>query len=406
MFKVYLIQTFYSLWQRKSFSAFMLLSIAVSLVVMVSIAAFISILTSPIAPEIHKEETVYLLSDFHNKRTGAQVFDDAVKDVLPISFYTDHLRQLKTAKIVTSFTEWNTMKEYHLNKQKRDVFYRNTDAQFFSLYAFDFVEGKPYAESSSGQYICVISQQIAKFFFGDESCVGKTIYSGERHVKIVGVFKQSTTITPVFAELYLLSRPDDIKRYYKYDMIQTAFLCHSSNDKQLLLDEINKKATFQTGNNQEFDIQFKLESSLEKLISERYGTQPMNETRKIAIVLLVIVLPLFSLFELLKNNLQQRLEEMATRKAFGASTITLVRQLVLENVTITTLGGLLALLLAIPFYNLMTSNDLLSEIPGFLQLKSFLLYFGIFIVMGIIAGVLPAYVLTKTSLITLLKDNK
>lgn len=405
MLKVYLIQTFYSLWQRKGFSVFLLLSIAISLMVVVCITAFVSILTSPIAPEVHKNETFYLHSDFRNKNDGARVINVA-EDVLPVSFYTEQLRKLETAKVVTDFTESDVQTEFYLNKQKRDVFFRNTDAQFFTIYDFDFIEGKAYKESAASETVCVISQEIARFFFGDEPCVGKSIYSGERSLKITGVFKQSATITPVFAELYLLTKPSDFKRYYKYDMVQTAFLCRSSEDKKILLDEINKKASIQTGSNQQYNIRFKLQSSLEKLIDERYGSQPVSHTRKVAIVLLVLILPVFSLFELLKNNLQQRLEEMATRKAFGATTRMLVLQLVLENVLITILGGLLALLLSHTFYNLMAGNDLLSNIPGFFQFKSFLLYFGVFVVMGIISGILPAWLLTKNSLGGLLKEKK
>jgi putative ABC transport system permease protein len=64
------------------------------------------------------------------------------------------------------------------------------------------------------------------------------------------------------------------------------------------------------------------------------------------LTLLFMLLPTVNLVNLSVSRILERASEIGVRKAFGASSRTLVGQFVVENVTLTLVGGLLGLALS------------------------------------------------------------
>ena len=129
----------------------------------------------------------------------------------------------------------------------------------------------------------------------------------------------------------------------------------------------------------------------------------------IAIVLgfafLFMSLPALNLINVNISRIMERASEIGIRKAFGASASTLTIQFIIENIILTIMGGLLALLFSaliiayinrvgigpIPYFNL--------EINWTVAFIAFILS----LVFGLLSGVYPAWRMAKLSVVNALK---
>lgn len=102
----------------------------------------------------------------------------------------------------------------------------------------------------------------------------------------------------------------------------------------------------------------------------------------------------------------ERAREVGIRKTFGSSRNELVKQFLIESILFSVASMIVALLLVLlltPLLNKISDNDL--SFSYFLNPLRFLLVFGFSIVVGIVAGLYPAFVLSSFDPITVLKGR-
>ena len=117
----------------------------------------------------------------------------------------------------------------------------------------------------------------------------------------------------------------------------------------------------------------------------------------IAIILmtLFLLLPTVNLVNINISRILERSSEIGVRKAFGASSLTLVGQFVVENVIITLIGGFISLLLAVVVLHLINSSGMIAHLHLIINLKVFLVSMGIALFFGLLSGVYPAYKMSR-----------
>lgn len=127
------------------------------------------------------------------------------------------------------------------------------------------------------------------------------------------------------------------------------------------------------------------------------------------VVGLVLLLACANLANLLLARATERRREMAVRLAMGAGRFRLIRQLLIESVMLSCMGGVLGCLLAWWLTGLAAAYKPPIDIPAnfALQLDQRVLFFAILlsILTGITFGLLPALQATKTNLVSALKDD-
>ena len=99
----------------------------------------------------------------------------------------------------------------------------------------------------------------------------------------------------------------------------------------------------------------------------------------------------------------ERSSEIGVRKAFGASSKTLVYQFIVENIILTLLGGLIGVVLSIIILKIINSENLIANLE--LSLNPTVLFIGLLIclVFGFLSGVYPAWRMSKLNVVTALK---
>ncbi|TKG95788.1 ABC transporter permease [Puteibacter caeruleilacunae] len=407
MIKHYLKSTINALWARKWISILTLISIALSLVVVICMASFWNMLTAPIKPEVNKDRTFYLHSEYFKKENGDKVHYFDAMGIIPKEFYTSTLSTLKSVELISNFQDGGMTTTFLKNGIGKSYNIKDTDSNFFKLFQFDFIDGKPYSEEmlSNKESVCVITEEVANHFFGTSKCAGEYISTGHRKFLVTGVIQQPSHITPVQSSVYFGKNQKDLLSNLTYSGLGTAFLCNSPNDQDILANQLKSIAKKLSAKNKNFDLTMKVKTSLDKIIAYRYQYRPMTKIRYVALILLILILPVLSLFELLKSGIAIRLEETGVRKAFGATNKVICRQLILENVLITIMGGILGIFIAIFFFKLIIGKQSSALFSDFFHWKAMIYYLLTFIVMGVLAGIIPSIKLARINLIDALHDK-
>jgi putative ABC transport system permease protein len=115
----------------------------------------------------------------------------------------------------------------------------------------------------------------------------------------------------------------------------------------------------------------------------------------IGFMLLFMLFPAINLVNLNVTRIMERASEIGVRKAFGASSLTLVGQFLTENIILTLSGGVLAWVLSWTALWIVTGTDLVP----YGEFRPSLVFFGqcllICLVFGVVSGVYPAYRMSR-----------
>ena len=99
----------------------------------------------------------------------------------------------------------------------------------------------------------------------------------------------------------------------------------------------------------------------------------------------------------------ERSSEIGVRKAFGASGMTLVGQFIVENIILTFLGTIIAILLSFIILQVINNSELISNIH--LTINLTVLFYSLIacLVFGLLSGVYPAWRMSRLQVVTALK---
>ena len=137
-----------------------------------------------------------------------------------------------------------------------------------------------------------------------------------------------------------------------------------------------------------------------------------NETRSgitIAItaigifVLLVMLLPTLNLVNINITRIMERSSEIGVRKAFGASSRTLVYQFIVENLILTLLGGLIGVMLSLVIIHIINNANLIANLNMTLDVTVLFIGLLICLIFGLLSGVYPAWRMSRLHVVDALK---
>jgi putative ABC transport system permease protein len=116
-----------------------------------------------------------------------------------------------------------------------------------------------------------------------------------------------------------------------------------------------------------------------------------------------MLLPTLNLININISRIMERSSEIGVRKAFGASGMTLVGQFVVENIILTLLGTIIAIVLSFIILQIINNGDLIANMN--LTINFNVLYYSLLacLVFGLISGVYPAWRMSRLQVVTALK---
>lgn len=278
------------------------------------------------------------------------------------------------------------------------------DPDFKDIFTYPLVMGD--AEAIEEPFALFISQKLADKYFRDENPLGKTVSFDDRHEFVIrGVLENvpensylQFDLLASMATLNTLWGEKWLNRWVSHDF-NTFVMLENNADPARFEEKLNKFIRPpDIGHEEERDVYFS-----QPLRQIHFGAGLRNEegeTNDIryiyilsATVLLIILIACFNYMTLATARATKRMREIGLRKVVGAGRMSLIRQFLGESVLFSFIAfvlAILAVMLLLPWFNHLMNRNLafsvLSDLPIFL---------GISFLVGIAAGLYPAFYLTS-----------
>jgi putative ABC transport system permease protein len=123
----------------------------------------------------------------------------------------------------------------------------------------------------------------------------------------------------------------------------------------------------------------------------------------LALGFLFMLLPAVNLMNINVSRIMERSSEIGVRKAFGASSRTLVGQFVVENVLLTLIGGVIGFVLSELVLRALTASNLVRYAEFHVNLRIFLYGLIMAMLFGLFSGVYPAWRMSRLNPVQALK---
>ena len=293
------------------------------------------------------------------------------------------------------------------------------DPALFDIFSFKFIVGKEGASSLQEPGTAVITEKIAKKYFGDENPIGKTINVGNEY---------NYLITAIIEEI-----PDN--SHFKFDIFMTLedgdmmfsknwmdnwgwwnFLVYFEMQDNFSKPDVEEKASSLLNtviDPNSMPTVYTIQNVVDiHLYSSHFlgDIQPQNSIIYVlifsAIGLLILFIASFNYVNLFTANATTRLTEISVRKTFGGSRWQLAKQFIFESVLVFFVSFCISLLLvalALPLFNEFSGKALSFSILANTNIILSLLL--MMVVIGVLAGWYPAFVLSSYSPTGVLKSS-
>lgn len=368
MWRMYLKQVRYQLKENKFFSLVYILGTALSIAMVMMIIIWLYINTGNIGVVDKRDRMLYFTRSYIvkvNKDLSKGKLGNSLRGTSPVStrLLEKYMYPLQTpeAKSIVgcySCTVYNPQKRRY--EKMNDIY---TDAAFWKIFSMRFISGVPFNDTDvkSKAMKVVIDETTAYRLFGKTDVINYPVQIDWKEYRICGVVEDVPSyLKEAYAHIWLpytsgssfilqsgdfSDLPDVVGGMHMY------ILSHDISDQNEIRQEMEHQ--IQKLNAPAKDVQFFLnhqpDTALEFLFrdgSDHYETI-YDKMKMVLIVLLVLlILPALNLSGLIVARMRKRAEEIAVRRAFGASTGNILIQILIENFIQMLIGGMLGICLS------------------------------------------------------------
>jgi putative ABC transport system permease protein len=409
--------------QNKLFTFLSLFGISLTIMFVMIFSMTISKITSGSGPEKDLKKIVFCDRIMTKRTVNGKGTNGYSISACGRTLSETYLKKIKSADIVSMYTgamPW----EFILNGKYQKKLQNQTDAEYWDLFEYKFLQGRPYTKEEviSGANLAVITQSLKLLIFGsDENVLGKTVHYTSMDLTVTGVVEDPPkTDQNATGDLYfpytLLKNTEAFDEYL--GGFNTAFKAGNSNQFSAIHDETHAMiARLDAADTTQSIFLSGPYSQLEKIM-RGYGdpeeySKGSSLFKYLLYALAFILLPAVNLMALNFARIHERGEEIAIRKSFGAASSALRSQFLFENILMTLTGGIIGIILAYLVVGLLGSSLTISinyfnNVPltfsfNYMVFAATLLACLIF---GLLSGYLPAIRLSRMKPAVYLKGGE
>jgi len=409
-----------NLSKNKVFSMINIMGLAVGLGAFLLIWQFVRFERSfdnfhELADDIYRVQYEKVYPDSHDKSAGlaAGAGPDIYQEFPEVISFT----KMWSASFMSNQL---TAKEKVLVPEK--IFY--ADSAFFQMFSFDLLEGDKNTALDAANHL-VLSEAMAMNFFGNTDVVGEQVRVnngyGDELYQVSGVLKKLPANTHFELDVLLSfqtlinASEGSAATTYGWNAFPTYLqLLPGTNQKEIEarlegFTEVKYAELISQGVQPKLLLRPLQDIYLKSNI--RFEVGPTGNERAVeimsAIALLILFLAYFNYINLSTSKSIDRAKEIGVRKVNGASQGNLIRQFLTESFMLNLVGlilGFTLMQLSIPFFETTLSRPLSAMVVFD---KSMVMLFAILLIGGtLLSGFYPAWVLSRTKTIKVLKGQK
>jgi putative ABC transport system permease protein len=392
------------LGRRKFFTFISLFGISLTLVVLMVATAILDNVFGARKPESKFDRVLTVdrlgLYGPENNMTGNPGY----------KFLNLYMRPVAGAEATSITTAPDLLTMYHGNR-KIETHLRRTDASYWSIVDFDFLEGGPYTaeDDRNASNVAVITSDMRTKLFGRGPAVGKTFVADGLTFRVIGVVPPVSILRrAAFSEIWAPMRTMRSSDYEKQTAGSFAgfVLAKSRADFPRLKQDFQQRLDHyvfddpRNYNRVMAGLDTPFEAFAREALGERGSHKDEVKTGKLRLIfaviaLLFITLPTMNLISINLSRIMERASEIGVRKAFGASSRSLIAQFVLENVVLTVIGGAIGFVLAILALHALSRAELIPYAVFDINFRIFGYCMLLAAAFGAISGAYPAWRMSR-----------
>lgn len=314
------------------------------------------------------------------------------------------------------------------------------DSTFWKIFGFEFLFGGPIPEEGYDAVNPqgVICESAAKALFGSADCIGRSISRDSLNVSICGVVKDVSPLAEYsFSHIWLpedADRLDPEEDYSMTGMLAAGSLMYLRIDRPSsawkVSDELESRLdAFNAGNPDGVSYVYYGVSTPRSM----FFLQGVSNAVSIMLILVftvVVIVPSLNTLGIVFYRMSRRKEEFSIRRAYGAPSGAIVRQILEENLVLTSFGAAIGLLLALGFMKVIdrflyrvhvlnlphdrgfwgVPSDLVQtqafEMSSFFRIEHFVIIVVCILVINIVSSLLPALKTVREDIVSGLNSKK
>jgi len=305
----------------------------------------------------------------------------------------------------TGFRSWETKIAFD-NKSFPSIG-SYVDPSFLSMFSFPFEKGEPKTALSNPNSI-IITKNLATKLFGRDDPMGKTVSynsgaSDDIPLTVTGILKDIPQNSHLQFD-FLLSFEiiyDWMKTWRNKNVFAYVLL-----EKNIIPEEVNQKISgVLKAHKYDSNLNLHLQSIKRVHLHALGGGGRITYVYTFSMMaLLVLFIACLNFINLSTAQSEQRFKEIGVKKVVGSSRIQLVMQFLFESMILSFLSLLLAVFIAVfflPSLNTMLGTQIVFKCTPNLVLS----IIGIALLIGVVSGSYPAFVLSSFHPVPLLKGN-
>jgi putative ABC transport system permease protein len=407
MFKNYLVIAFRNFKRDKVYSSINIIGLSVGMTAFILVALLMQFLYSYDTFHPYYERIYRVQQEIQDENKTERTFT-----VYPLANeLRNTIPEIQEAGVIREiWSEYLTSKDEIVIKELNGFL---ADPQILNILSFNFIEGNPQT-ALSGPGLAVLSKTMAKKLFPNENPMGKMFR---------GSFTGSLIVTGIFEDYPLNShiRPSYLVSFstmdkvfgrdysgYKNDWKNNAYRNYVLLKKNTNAEQVNSK------------IKNLLDSKIERNDSKLY-LKPVEDALMFAtkesifnspipyyaaISVFILILACINFINLTTARSGLREKEIGVRKVVGGSRLSLIKQFIGESVLMSIPATLIAFILAkiyLPVFNSYLQTQLELSITDNWQF--ILAMIAILLIVGMLAGIYPAFYLSSLQPISAIKGG-
>ena len=304
-----------------------------------------------------------------------------------------------------------------LNDKSSPIKLEGTTNTYFSLFDIKLESGTLFNTQHlvNGYPVCIIGNNVKNVFFNQENPVGKFIKCGQIWLKIIGVIEKRSFVGTGGGTMAISSTDNKIiipvktmllryrnKALIRADQVEAAGKSgnqnttnEDTNQLDLIIIQVTETPTLTStakivgkmllrkhNNVQDFDV-----SIPELLLKQQQKTKNIFNIVLGAIAGISLIVGGIGIMNIMLASVMERIREIGTRQAIGASRKDIVFQFLSESTLISISGGLIGIILGVVLSKIIQT---MFDIKTIISVFSIFISFGVSVFIGIIFGYVPA----------------